>query len=129
MIAKIIPSPDWFVGIDSVDLCEDGDWLPELSIDLDPMDGGTDMGYTFTAPNWPEEVPKPVTVITSTEPHHDANSFYYPNLKKLPTIARITFAKVKSLQYLNNIFICVCDRMFISYFYFTILENPLIIFT
>ena len=58
------------------------------------MDAGTDNGFTFTAPNWPSEPKEPVARITSRRPSHPANSFYYPTLDKLPSIATLTFVKV-----------------------------------
>uniref|UniRef100_A0A670I0G3 Spondin 2 n=1 Tax=Podarcis muralis TaxID=64176 RepID=A0A670I0G3_PODMU len=69
---RIVPSPDWFVGIDSLNL-----------------------GFTFSSPNFATIPQDPVTEITSSSPSHPANSFYYPKLKKLPPIARVTMIKVK----------------------------------
>lgn len=47
-----MPSPDWFVGIDSLNLCEGDHWMEEISIDLYPYDAGTDSGFTFSSPNF-----------------------------------------------------------------------------
>ncbi|KAG9461574.1 hypothetical protein GDO78_016375 [Eleutherodactylus coqui] len=33
--------------------------------------------------------------ITSSSPSHPANSFFYPRLKRLPPIAKVTFIKLK----------------------------------
>ena len=93
-MAKIVPSPDWFVGIDGVDLCRNGDWADRLAINLDPLDSGTDQGYTFTAPNWPSQPQVAIYKITSKYPSHAANSFYYPELARLPRIGRLVFKKV-----------------------------------
>ena len=39
VITKIVPSPDWFIGLDSVSLCKDGLFIPafntEVVIDFD----------------------------------------------------------------------------------------------
>ena len=78
MMSRLIPSPDWFVGVDSLDLCKDGKWMDETDYDLGPIDAGTDRGFTFTAPNWPESPSKPIMKITAQFPNHPANSFYYP---------------------------------------------------
>ncbi|KAG0723832.1 Spondin-2 [Chionoecetes opilio] len=32
LVSKIVPSPDWFVGVDSFDLCEDGNWVDNVKI-------------------------------------------------------------------------------------------------
>jgi len=89
----MIPSPDWFVGLDSLDLCRGGDWLDQLTVDLDPLDAGTDRGLTFTAPNWVEDPHKSISRINSTFPDHPACSFYYPDIAKLPVIARVIIVK------------------------------------
>ena len=53
-MSKLVPSPDWFVGLDSLDLCgPTGHFTDSLTIEADPMDAGTDNGFTFTSPNWP----------------------------------------------------------------------------
>ena len=92
--SKIVPSPDWFVGVDSVDLCEHDEWLHSKSIDLHPIDAGTDKGFTFTSPNWAEYPFRPIFQITPKFPSHPANSFYYPDMDVLPAIAKITFTRL-----------------------------------
>ncbi|MGH0144291.1 UNVERIFIED_CONTAM: hypothetical protein FKN15_005125 [Acipenser sinensis] len=51
-IVRIVPSPDWFVGVDSLNLCEGDQWKEQLSLDLYPWDAGTDSGFTFSSPNF-----------------------------------------------------------------------------
>lgn len=51
-VVRIVPSPDWFVGVDSLDLCEGGRWKEQASLDLYPHDAGTDSGFTFSSPNF-----------------------------------------------------------------------------
>ena len=94
VISRLVPSPDWFVGLSGLELCKGGKWIEESVEDLGPYDAGTDRGFTFTAPNWPENPPKPISKITSQFPDHPANGFYYPDLDKLPTIARIYIKRV-----------------------------------
>ena len=68
-MTAIVPSPDWFIGLDSVDLCQAGKWLDTLKRDVSPMDAGNDpRGEVFT--------------ITNTFPAHPAASFNYPHLKE-----------------------------------------------
>ncbi|KYN05813.1 Galactoside 2-alpha-L-fucosyltransferase 1 [Cyphomyrmex costatus] len=92
-MARINPSPDWFVGVDSFQLCIEGNWVDAVSVELDPLDGGTDNGFTFTAANWPTKPQGIAYRITSRYPPHPAGSFYYPNLFRLPRIATLTFTK------------------------------------
>ncbi|KAG8040238.1 hypothetical protein G9C98_000808 [Cotesia typhae] len=93
MMARINPSPDWFVGVDSFQLCVEGNWVDTVTVELDPLDGGTDNGFTFTAANWPTNPQGIAYRITSRYPAHPAGSFYYPNLPRLPPIATLTFTK------------------------------------
>jgi len=93
MISKLVPSPDWFVGLDSIDLCQDGQFIETISLKVNPLDGGTDNGFTFTSPNWPTEPQGTIFEIKSDYPVHPAGSFHYPHLKELPTIATFTFIK------------------------------------
>uniref|UniRef100_A0A8B9K766 Spondin-2 n=2 Tax=Astyanax mexicanus TaxID=7994 RepID=A0A8B9K766_ASTMX len=97
-IMRLVPSPDWFVGVDSLNLCEGDHWKENISLDLFPYDAGTDSGFTFSSPNF-ETIPQDkVMQITSSFPSHPANSFYYPRLKHLPPIAKVTLTKIKSNQ-------------------------------
>ena len=93
-VTSLIPSPDWFVGVQNVSLCQDGQFLSIKAVDLQLYDAGTDNGLTFTAPNWRTEPRGGVEKITNLSPSHPAASFYYPHLTSLPTIARYVFTKV-----------------------------------
>ncbi|XP_069172559.1 spondin-2 isoform X2 [Procambarus clarkii] len=95
LISKIVPSPDWFVGVDSFELCEDGNWVDNVKIQVDPLDAGTDNGLTFTSPNWPTSPAERIFRITANYPDHPAHSFYYPTLHHLPRIATFTISKMK----------------------------------
>ncbi|XP_038065062.1 spondin-2-like [Patiria miniata] len=87
----LIPSPDWFVGISGLDLCEGGSWRKDpLQLDLQPWDAGTDGGFSFTSPDYVSNPQEPITQITAQYPNHPANSFFYPKLEALPPIARVT---------------------------------------
>ncbi|XP_051889730.1 spondin-2b [Pristis pectinata] len=97
-IARIVPSPDWFVGSDSFDLCEGDTWKEQISVDLYPHDAGTDSGFTFSSPNFATIPQEMITEITSSSPSHPANSFFYPRLKQLPAIARVTLTRLKDSQ-------------------------------
>lgn len=54
-ISMISPSPDWFVGIHNLELCqEDCTWVESKIIDLYPWDAGTNNGKTYDVNyNWP----------------------------------------------------------------------------
>jgi len=103
MMAKLIPSPDWFVGLDSLNLCENGHFVDTVTIEADPMDAGTDNGFTFTSPNWPTSPQGSIFRITNVYPDHPAGSFNYPEKPSLPTIAKFTFIKEKEFE-LSEVF-------------------------
>ncbi|XP_078409769.1 spondin-2b [Cetorhinus maximus] len=94
-IVHIVPSPDWFVGGDSINLCDGDKWKEQMSVDLYPYDAGTDSGFTFSSPNFATIPQETITEITSSSPNHPANSFFYPRLKQLPPIARVLLTKLK----------------------------------
>ncbi|XP_049604030.1 spondin-2b isoform X3 [Syngnathus scovelli] len=94
-IVRLVPSPDWFVGADSVDLCLGDQWKDSVSLELFPYDAGTDSGFTFSSPNFETMPQDKITQITSSFPNHPANSFYYPRLKHLPPIAKVTLTKIR----------------------------------
>uniref|UniRef100_A0A1B6CB16 Spondin domain-containing protein n=1 Tax=Clastoptera arizonana TaxID=38151 RepID=A0A1B6CB16_9HEMI len=103
LMSRIIPSPDWFVGVDSFNLCVDGNWLDSITIEVDPIDAGTDNGFTFTAPNWMTDPQGVIYKITSRYPSHPAGSFYYPYIKRLPPIATFQFIKAREYE-LSEVF-------------------------
>lgn len=92
-VVRMIPSPDWFVGIHNVNLCQDGHWIDEVTFDLYPWDAGTDEAFSFTSPNYANEIPEPIHRITSQHPNSIVNSFYYPKLAKLPRLGYMTISK------------------------------------
>ncbi|XP_035919985.1 spondin-2 [Anopheles stephensi] len=102
-ITKIIPSPDWFIGLDSFNLCSRGRWLEKVTIPIHPLDAGTSSGLTFTSPKWPTNPRGLVERITARYPLHFASSFFYPEIKHLPPIAHVTFTKIKEYQNHNNV--------------------------
>ncbi|XP_049828600.1 spondin-2-like isoform X1 [Schistocerca gregaria] len=103
VVVRLIPSPDWFVGLDSLPLCKHGKWIDSLSIDLPLLDAGTDDGMTFTAPNWPSDPAHPVSRITSREPSHPGASFHYPHLDQLPAIATLHLRRERVYRQMGTV--------------------------
>ncbi|XP_028651513.1 spondin-2-like [Erpetoichthys calabaricus] len=100
ILARIIPSPDWFVGVNSLNLCKSGHWEEVVIFDLYPWDAGTDSGFVFSSPNFATEPQEPISPITAQSPAHPANSFYYPRLQKLPRLGYLEF-RLLSTQMVN----------------------------
>jgi len=61
LVSMIAPSPDWFVGVDSLSLIEQGEWITNKVVVLYGRDAGTDSGTTYTSP---DAVTVPRGVIT-----------------------------------------------------------------
>ena len=120
LMSKLVPSPDWFVGVDSLDVCHNGQFADSISRHLDPHDGGTDNGFTFTSPNWPTEPRGVIFTISSQYPTHPAGSFYYPHLEKLPNIATIHIKKVTKLFFTFTYSIMILFFFQVSAHYFVV---------
>lgn len=77
-IVRIIPSPDWFVGVDTVDLCDGDHWKENVSLELFPYDAGTDSGFTFSSPNF-ETIPQDkITQVGPAEAKSNTASIQTP---------------------------------------------------
>jgi len=61
LVSMIAPSPDWFVGVDSLSLIENGEWVTNKVVTLYGMDAGTDSGPSYESP---DQVTMPRGVIT-----------------------------------------------------------------
>ena len=62
LVSMIAPSPDWFVGVDSLSMIENGQWVTNKTVTLYGRDAGTDSGVTFTSP---DQVTVPRGVVTA----------------------------------------------------------------
>ena len=63
LTSMIAPSPDWFVGVDSLSLRSGGRWLNEVVVELPPYDAGTDSGLTYNSANQSTNPPVPIFMI------------------------------------------------------------------
>lgn len=97
-MVKIIPSPDWFVGISSFDLCQRKRWKKYVEVDLYPLDAGIDNGLAFSSPNWPSKPAEEIYKLSPSRPNHAASSFHYPDIQSLPPIARVKLMKVSEYR-------------------------------
>ncbi|MEO6034414.1 MAG: spondin domain-containing protein [Verrucomicrobiota bacterium] len=61
LVTMIAPSPDWFVGVDGLNLIENGEWVTNKVVTLYGLDSGTDSGASYTSANF---VTSPRGVIT-----------------------------------------------------------------
>jgi hypothetical protein len=68
LVTMIAPSPDWFVGTQSLSLRDDDGWIERIEFDLWPYDSGTDSGASYTSPNQDTQPPEPIARIASAFP-------------------------------------------------------------
>lgn len=64
LVAMIAPSPDWFVGVNSLSLLDEGSWVSSLVIQLFAYDAGTDSGLIYTSPDEPTDPRDNISLIT-----------------------------------------------------------------
>ena len=86
LISMIAPSPDWFVGVDSYDLCGTNGWKEKVTMDLLPWDAGTENGLTYSLNN---PATTPVDVIMRITPNSNSDIGAHANV----TFATVTFTR------------------------------------
>lgn len=92
LVSMIGPSPDWIVGLDSVPLClPDCSWLQDKTIELFPIDAGTDSGITYMSPNTPTNPQASLSVLNSSQPNDPRSPFF--GLQNLPPFARVVITR------------------------------------
>ena len=63
LVTMVAPSPDWFVGVDSLNLLENGVWV-DKTVELYAYDAGSDNGVNFNSPNSNTSPKEPIALIT-----------------------------------------------------------------
>lgn len=63
LVTMIAPSPDWFVGINSLNLFENDSFVDEKTVILYAYDAGTDSGINYTSPDEATEPSIPIFEI------------------------------------------------------------------
>ena len=63
IVTMIAPSPDWFIGVTSLNLFENDSFVDEKTVILYAYDAGTDSGINYTSPNEVTEPPIPIFEI------------------------------------------------------------------
>ena len=85
LVTMIAPSPDWFVGVNSLPLYQNGEFVNETIITLYAYDAGTDSGTNYTSEDNPTDPPVPIFQI-------EGYPFYY-NEELIP-LGTCTFTKL-----------------------------------
>jgi len=94
VVSKMIPSPDWIVGLSKENLClPNCSWVDNRVIDLYPWDIATDAGLRYDGPPTPQRPKGVIQRITSTDPHSDESPFYDATGAPMKPAARIHLIK------------------------------------
>ncbi|CAH1962409.1 unnamed protein product [Acanthoscelides obtectus] len=96
LVSKIIPSPDWFVGVSDFELCRSNcTWLESYTYNLYPIDTGTDdrIGYTSPDPPNPNSIPRPILEITENNPNDPRSPFFSEEGERMNPIAKLHFTR------------------------------------
>ena len=64
LVTMIAPSPDWFVGVDALELRPGGQWVNQVTVPLLAWDAGTDDGTSFGSPDMNSNPKQPIALIT-----------------------------------------------------------------
>eukprot|EP00088_Acartia_fossae_P070968 TRINITY_DN962_c0_g1_i5.p1 TRINITY_DN962_c0_g1~~TRINITY_DN962_c0_g1_i5.p1 ORF type:complete len:1038 (-),score=234.06 TRINITY_DN962_c0_g1_i5:373-3441(-) len=99
LVSKMIPSPDWIVGVSMENLClSNCSWVDSRVIDLYPWDAGiwSGLGYHDTgAETMPRER---IHRITACKPNSDLSPFYDNTCAPLKPVARIHIQKQREYK-------------------------------
>lgn len=94
VVSKMIPSPDWIVGLSKENLClPNCSWVDNRVIDLYPWDIGTDSGLRYDGPPSPQRPKGVIHRITSTNPMADESPFYDRTGAPMKPAARLHLIK------------------------------------
>jgi len=63
MVSMVAPSPDWFVGVDSLALCENQEWLESKTVTLFNYDAGTDGGASYSSADIDLNPQQPIQIL------------------------------------------------------------------
>ena len=96
-MSKVVPSPDWVLGVDSLSLCNNSSWIPAASLNLHLTDLGIFPGVSYESPRSPVRR-EPIYRITSSYPDNENSPFYSDDNVGVKPFARLSFHKLKSGQ-------------------------------
>ncbi|KYK21357.1 hypothetical protein AYK21_04925 [Thermoplasmatales archaeon SG8-52-2] len=85
VVTMIAPSPDWFVGVDSLNLFENGSFVDEKTVTLYAYDAGTDSGYSYESHDHPTVPQEPIFLI-------EGYPFFYDD--EIVPLGTFTFTKI-----------------------------------
>jgi len=99
LVSKMIPSPDWIVGVSMENLClANCSWVDSRVVDLYPFDSGIKSGLRYEDPG-DETMPKEsIRRITACNPDNDESPFFDPSCAPLKPVARLHILKQREYK-------------------------------
>ncbi|XP_050307787.1 spondin-1-like [Anthonomus grandis grandis] len=89
MVTKMVPSPDWIVGVSNMELClSNGSWKQYRKINLYPQDVGIDDSFEYLGHDMSTNEEPVVTAIKSSDPRYP---FYIESEENMKPIAVLYF--------------------------------------
>ena len=73
LVTMIAPSPDWFAGVSGLSLLDGGgEWIDELTVNLYPLDAGSDSGPYYTSANQDTQPKEAISGLQGVAPFSSA---------------------------------------------------------
>lgn len=96
LVSMLGPSPDWVVGVSSLNLClQNCSWVESHIINLYPYDAGTDNGVSYMSLNIPAVPQEKIHKITPMYPEDERAPFYDPVNNFMEPLARLYITRDK----------------------------------
>ncbi|XP_044730866.1 spondin-1-like isoform X3 [Chrysoperla carnea] len=90
LVSKIIPSPDWIVGVSSLELClANCSWAEKKELSLYPWDAGTEDGISYKSnpiPTYPRDI---IRRISTSFPANPDSPFFDDQGGKMQPLGRL----------------------------------------
>ncbi|RZC32935.1 spondin-1, partial [Asbolus verrucosus] len=94
IVSMIDPSPDWIVGVSSLELClRNCSWIESKILNLYPWDAGTDDGITYISPNQPSSPRQVIKRIKPNSPNDPRSPFYDTSGAEMKPLARLYLSR------------------------------------
>ena len=99
LVSKMIPSPDWIVGVSMENLClANCSWVDSRVVDLYPWDAGVRSGMTYNDPGEYTTPKESIHRITACNPDSDESPFFDPSCAPLKPVARLHILKQREYK-------------------------------
>jgi len=99
LVSKMIPSPDWIVGVSMENLClANCSWVDSRVVDLYPWDSGVMSGITYNVPGEETMPRESIRRITACSPDNPDSPFYDPSCAPLKPVARLHILKQREYK-------------------------------